>query len=447
LYRKVRISYGQGNPLLTSVFGLSDEAYLRNKSIEQYPDKITASVDVLLSQQSEDLKQNQHENFQLVTTELKDQQTELAQMQAQYQSEMIWRLDKVNSKMDKHQSMTDEQFELIKTVAHCLKLGSRVRTSTTSSSPHSDSRDEVGDSIVTKDESSSSIDTKYRHSHHDRLAKALERLCTLASHKDKTEFRATDDEDSVQSIIEDLGQILELASSQIHFEQEQQIPIWLQKYGIETRSSDEALTKVDQRITQSRDLKRMMGMLNSARSVAVGDEGLWKDVPNAIPAANDIEASSKVSTPSRNRFMIRNHCQNFESALGTLTLFSKIHQAKGKEKADERLAKVNDDQETFFGSVTFIPNCSSPRYKIAASFLQNSLHEGSYSLAPRISFCAIIPSGSEVFRRIEHGDLNGLINLLESNLASLKDCDPEGRSLLNVRLFETTRSNQIAENL
>lgn len=54
------------------------------------------------------------------------------------------------------------------------------------------------------------------------------------------------------------------------------------------------------------------------------------------------------------------------------------------------------------------------------------------SLRPTISFSAILPEDSEVFRMVSCGDLSGLRRLLAERKVSLSDCDELGRSLLTV---------------
>lgn len=54
------------------------------------------------------------------------------------------------------------------------------------------------------------------------------------------------------------------------------------------------------------------------------------------------------------------------------------------------------------------------------------------SLRPTVSFSAILPNGSEVFRKVKNGDLDGLRQMLAEGTASLSDCNERGNSLLTV---------------
>ena len=53
---------------------------------------------------------------------------------------------------------------------------------------------------------------------------------------------------------------------------------------------------------------------------------------------------------------------------------------------------------------------------------------------PTLTFRAMIPNDSEVFRVVKGGSVKRLKKLLSSGAASLGDCDEKGRSLLNVCL-------------
>ena len=412
---------------------------MRHEDIKRQPESITAAIHVQTSRQSERVLRNQDQNFQLLATGQRAHQASIAQIQADYARlfGMVSGIFNVATKIDKQTTVSEKDAEDIidlKDEVEEFKSSRRIPISVRAPGVDSDMEGEIADSTVICDGPTSRIDAKFEESCNDSLTEAMERLCTLASFKEKKDFKATDDEHALQSIIEDLGKILELASSEIHFQQTQQVPSWLRKHGTDHQNPDRALMKVDKSFLQSLDLKRMMGMLHSTRSVAIQDRGLKTDITPTLSTANHIEALPRASRASRNQFTIRNDIQSFESDFGTFAVLSTVHQAKGKQKANETSAPVENAQEVFSGSISFMPHHSSSRYKIAASFLQKSMHEGSYSMAPQISFCAIIPAESKVFRRIQSGDLEGLIDMLELNLASLQDCDPLGRSLLNVRL-------------
>jgi hypothetical protein len=89
--------------------------------------------------------------------------------------------------------------------------------------------------------------------------------------------------------------------------------------------------------------------------------------------------------------------------------------------------------KSFAGTISILPRTKQRQMQIRASFFQHMTQNGAYSFAPTISFHAVIPNDSKVFQLIEDGDLDGLKQMLQDGLASLTDCDTNGRSLLGVR--------------
>ena len=86
----------------------------------------------------------------------------------------------------------------------------------------------------------------------------------------------------------------------------------------------------------------------------------------------------------------------------------------------------------FAGTITLLPKTKRKKLKIRAFFSQYMMKNGTFSFAPTLSFHAVIPDDSPVFRLVEDGDLEGLKQMLQDGLASVTDCDTRGRSLLAV---------------
>lgn len=63
--------------------------------------------------------------------------------------------------------------------------------------------------------------------------------------------------------------------------------------------------------------------------------------------------------------------------------------------------------------------------------------------ATKITYQAIIPSDSEVFKIVASGQVKKLIEALELGTTSLTDRDEEGRSLLNVSCHEASFSRGV----
>ena len=77
--------------------------------------------------------------------------------------------------------------------------------------------------------------------------------------------------------------------------------------------------------------------------------------------------------------------------------------------------------------ITFIP-IRTPSSSFAAVF-DFSPRRDSFA---RITYQAMIPNQSMIFRVVSAGDIDGLIQMLEEGSGRLTDRDEEGRSLLNV---------------
>lgn len=95
--------------------------------------------------------------------------------------------------------------------------------------------------------------------------------------------------------------------------------------------------------------------------------------------------------------------------------------------------KPTDVPELLEMSFAFLPKNSQNPW-IAVKMQQRMSYEGSFLKKPALSISALLHPGAEVFRLIEKGDLNGLIQLLSLREASLTDRDLEGRSLLSVSI-------------
>jgi len=103
-----------------------------------------------------------------------------------------------------------------------------------------------------------------------------------------------------------------------------------------------------------------------------------------------------------------------------------------------------EDQDTesadeAFAAKLLITPMSAPisNFQIVIDVASKTYHDRTIYLTPTLTFRAIVPDDSEVFRVVEGGSVGKLKRLLSSGAASLEDCDSMGRSLLNVSLFRT----------
>jgi hypothetical protein len=130
------------------------------------------------------------------------------------------------------------------------------------------------------------------------------------------------------------------------------------------------------------------------------------------------------------RLESQNHV--FDTPVGSLAITT-ISVAPNRSS----IGSPNTDEEiieTFAGTMTLLPKTTGKNIKIRAFFTQKVATRGSFSFIPILSFHAVIPDDSRVFQLIEEGNLHELIGMLKDGLASLTDCDTQGRSLLWVKL-------------
>jgi hypothetical protein len=92
-------------------------------------------------------------------------------------------------------------------------------------------------------------------------------------------------------------------------------------------------------------------------------------------------------------------------------------------------------EEKFSARIVFIPTRGTDlRTKVILNVFQESTSTGSLLSTPILSYRSIIPETSEVFQIVQWGTLRDLQKAFSEGTASVTDCDPDGRSLLNVSI-------------
>jgi hypothetical protein len=91
------------------------------------------------------------------------------------------------------------------------------------------------------------------------------------------------------------------------------------------------------------------------------------------------------------------------------------------------------DVEDFWVTLTLFPSKESRQKRmLVVSFQQRELINGLLLKIPNISVNFVRSSDSQVFRLVREGDLDGVQKLVAQGLASIRDHDEQGRSLLFV---------------
>ena len=100
-----------------------------------------------------------------------------------------------------------------------------------------------------------------------------------------------------------------------------------------------------------------------------------------------------------------------------------------------------EDQDTesaddAFAAKLLITPVSAPNsnFQIVIDVASKTYRDRTMYLTPMLTFRAIVPDDSELFRVVEGGSVRKLKKLLNNGMASLGDCDSMGRSLLNVSI-------------
>lgn len=103
------------------------------------------------------------------------------------------------------------------------------------------------------------------------------------------------------------------------------------------------------------------------------------------------------------------------------------------QDAEDQGTKSAD--EAFAAKLLFTPiSASLSSSKIVINLASRIYRNNTVYLTPTLTFHAMIPDDSEIFRVVKRGSVRKLKKLVSSGAASLGDCDSMGRSLVNVRL-------------
>ncbi|KAJ9614645.1 hypothetical protein H2200_002782 [Cladophialophora chaetospira] len=170
-----------------------------------------------------------------------------------------------------------------------------------------------------------------------------------------------------------------------------------------------------QAVESERPLKLIKNIVNTSNSIRVNPEG---------SALLKYTSNSPKAVERRNDTYVLPH--------GRASVSTKITKALGSSKGSRY-----DDATTqvFSATLEYLPSSNFAYAKIVASVVHRAGLFGSTTLYPSLTVSPIVPAQSEVFAAIKTGDLTGLKSLLQEGRASLKDCDPQGRSLLGYACF------------
>ena len=160
--------------------------------------------------------------------------------------------------------------------------------------------------------------------------------------------------------------------------------------------------------------KRISAALASAQMVSLNEEGT---VVNRPPAGRILQQQPVL--------------KEFKNASGRILI-------KTKTRRVGQQFNSFDDEE-FVGRLVFVPNQRSGRSMFTATVWQKATWTGGFTSIPHLQVNPVLPADSPVFEHIWRGRLDGLLGMLRSGQASLRDHDENGNSLLAVSDAEPTR--------
>ena len=230
------------------------------------------------------------------------------------------------------------------------------------------------------------------------LSAAIDRLCNLASSTAQVCYSK-----DAEEIIDDLGCILDA--------------ILHQAAGITDKSSGASKRKrydEDHFPIIHRNIKRVCGLLSASCAVEFGGNISARSAYSSIGIQKILKRSTDI----------------FNMTACTAVVSLKTETYPGVERRGK--------QGTLRGSISILPRKSTKRAKISVHFLQRFIGSGFNSLDPILWFHPVVPDNAEIFGAVENGNLDKMLELLNAGKASLRDCDSEGRSLLNVSYSTVT---------
>lgn len=145
-------------------------------------------------------------------------------------------------------------------------------------------------------------------------------------------------------------------------------------------------------------------------------------------------ASNRNRIGSENRVERLTRAEVYQNPSGTLSIVSMSQNISSSHyhQDDEVEYNCQHTLQQYAGKATFWTTNTAFPYKINVTVLQNLTCNGYYSLKPTLSYHAMMPFESDVLVTVKTGNLFRLKYLLQQGMASLTDCDPDGRSLLSV---------------
>ena len=235
------------------------------------------------------------------------------------------------------------------------------------------------------------------------LSAAIDRLCLLASNSDTVCYS-----EDAENIIDDLGCVLNAIMNQN-----------IRAKGESYRNDKRKRSDEEQSHDLHRHIKRVRGILSSSQAVELNRN-------NSTQHRNDTKSKRKQMT---SKHLVQAY--SMVDCTAVVSFRTDTNSVSGRQAEPKRL-HMEDVLSTLRGSISILPNTNSRQVKISVSFLQRLTSSGFSCVNPGLLFHPVVPRNAEIFKAVATGDVDRMLELLNSGKASLRDCDSKGRSLLNV---------------
>jgi hypothetical protein len=131
-------------------------------------------------------------------------------------------------------------------------------------------------------------------------------------------------------------------------------------------------------------------------------------------------------------------CDSFsqQTTAGKVEVYHKKQRSlKRHGYSEDSGTSESSGEEKFSARIVFVPTRSTGlRTKVILNVFQEPTSTGILFSTPILSYRSIIPETSEIFQIVQWGTLGDLQKAFSEGTASVTDCDPDGRSLLNVSI-------------
>lgn len=115
---------------------------------------------------------------------------------------------------------------------------------------------------------------------------------------------------------------------------------------------------------------------------------------------------------------------------------------------DAEAQDTEQADEAFAAKVFVTPTLAQfSDFQVIIDIASRTFRNRTIHFTPTLTFRAMIPSDSEVFRVVDAGSVKKLKKLISNGAASLGDCDSDGRSLLNVSLCKDLKRKKVKYTL